>query len=113
MIKTGYIRRIDDLGRIVIPKEIRKIVFGTSYTDGKPMEIFTENGTVVLSPYEPVDVQIVRHGHWYLLDHCSNEGVYCSVCNKKVYSADYANQKLKSKYCPNCGSKMDFQEMNL
>ena len=48
-----------------------------------------------------------KHGHWILLDECSNEGVYCSVCSKKVYRTDYANKKIKSKYCPNCGSIMD------
>ena len=48
-----------------------------------------------------------KHGHWQLLDECSNAGVYCSVCGKKVYKTDYANQKIKSKYCPNCGSIMD------
>lgn len=48
-----------------------------------------------------------KHGHWILLDECSNAGVYCSVCSKKVYKTDYANQKIKSKYCPNCGSIMD------
>ena len=48
-----------------------------------------------------------KHGHWMLLDECSNAGVYCSVCHKKVYRTDYANQKIKSKYCPNCGSIMD------
>lgn len=49
----------------------------------------------------------VKHGHWVLLDECSNAGVYCSNCHKKVYKTDYANQKIKSKYCPNCGSIMD------
>ena len=52
-------------------------------------------------------VQEIKHGYWHLLDDCANEGVYCSVCNKKVYKTDYANQKIKSKYCPNCGAKMD------
>lgn len=45
-------------------------------------------------------------GYWILLDDCSNEGVYCSICHKKVYKKEYANQKLKSKFCPNCGHKM-------
>jgi len=45
-------------------------------------------------------------GHWFLLDECSNEGVYCSNCRKKVYRVEYANQKVKSNYCPNCGAKM-------
>ena len=31
------------------------------------------------------------------------------VCNKKVYKLNYANQKLKSKYCPNCGAVMDLE----
>ena len=51
-----------------------------------------------------------KHGYWYTLDECANEGVYCSVCNKKVYKLNYANQKLKSKYCPNCGAIMDRKE---
>lgn len=45
-------------------------------------------------------------GHWNLLDECSNEGVYCSVCNKKVYKKYYANQKVQSRFCPNCGAMM-------
>lgn len=48
-----------------------------------------------------------RIGRWFLLDECSNSGVYCSICGKKVYKEDYANQKIKSKYCPNCGSIME------
>ena len=48
-----------------------------------------------------------KHGYWFLLDECANEGVYCSVCSKKVYKTNYANQKLKSKFCPNCGAIMD------
>jgi hypothetical protein len=51
----------------------------------------------------------VKHGKWIILDECSNEGVYCSVCSKKVYRTEYANQKLKSKYCPNCGAKMEVE----
>ena len=49
-----------------------------------------------------------QHGYWYALDECANEGVYCSVCNKKVYKLNYTNQKLK--YCPNCGAIMDEEE---
>ena len=51
--------------------------------------------------------EIRKHGSWFLLDECVNEGVYCSVCHKKVYKTDYANQKVKSRYCPNCGAIMD------
>ncbi|MDP4158182.1 MAG: AbrB/MazE/SpoVT family DNA-binding domain-containing protein [Bacillota bacterium] len=48
---TGLVRRIDDLGRVVIPMEIRKS-FGIE--DKDPMEIFTdENGEITLRKYEP------------------------------------------------------------
>ena len=47
-----------------------------------------------------------EEGYWFLLDDCANEGVYCSKCHKKVYKKCYANQKLKSKFCPNCGKRM-------
>lgn len=53
------------------------------------------------------------HGHWFLLDECANAGVYCSVCHKKVYTEHYANVKLKSKFCPNCGAIMDGQFVKL
>lgn len=50
MKATGIIRRIDDLGRIVIPKEIRKHL---GVREGDPLEIFIdeENQGVVFSPY--------------------------------------------------------------
>ena len=53
------------------------------------------------------DVAPVRHAKWELIDECINEGVYCSNCHKKIYRAEYANQKVKSNFCPNCGAKMD------
>ena len=45
-------------------------------------------------------------GDWIALTDCSNEGIYCSNCNKKVFKFQYANQKIDSNYCPNCGMKM-------
>jgi len=53
MIVTGIIRRFDDLGRIVIPREVRKILFGTCDVTGKQMEILYENnGNIILKPYK-------------------------------------------------------------
>ena len=50
MIATGIIRRIDDLGRIAIPKEIRKQL---KVDESDPFEIFmTKEGEVVLKPYK-------------------------------------------------------------
>ena len=54
----------------------------------------------------------VQHGYWITLTDCSNEGVYCSHCHKKVYKRDYSNtMKVRSKFCPNCGFKMDMDEI--
>ena len=59
------------------------------------------------------DVVPVRHGWWISLTECANEGVYCSICKKKIWQSDYARcskksrNKLRSNYCPNCGAKMD------
>ena len=51
-----------------------------------------------------------ERGYWVSLTDCSNAGVYCSVCHKKVYKEDYAwcnrKNKLRSDYCPHCGAKM-------
>lgn len=55
------------------------------------------------------DLVVIKHGKWQVLDNCSNEGVYCSVYQKKVYRKSYANQKVKSNFCPNCGAKMDLR----
>lgn len=54
MKKTGIIRRLDDLGRIVIPKEIRREL---CLEDGAPLEITVENSNIVLIPYETKEVR--------------------------------------------------------
>lgn len=53
MKSTGMIRHLDELGRIVIPKELRK-QFNLNYKDG--VEIFTDGSTIVLKKYEPGDI---------------------------------------------------------
>lgn len=49
MKATGIIRRIDDLGRVVIPKEIRR---NYNIEEGDALEIFTTKEGIVLAPYE-------------------------------------------------------------
>lgn len=48
MKTTGIIRRFDDLGRIVIPREVRKNVFSNTDVTGVPMEIFIEGEDIIL-----------------------------------------------------------------
>jgi AbrB family transcriptional regulator (stage V sporulation protein T) len=52
MKATGIVRRIDDLGRVVIPKEIRRTL---RIREGDPLEIYTDiNGEVIFKKYSPV-----------------------------------------------------------
>ena len=52
MKATGIVRRIDDLGRVVVPKEIRRTL---RIREGDPMEIYTDHeGNVILKKYSPV-----------------------------------------------------------
>ncbi|MFZ5974583.1 MAG: stage V sporulation protein T [Bacillota bacterium] len=52
MKATGIVRRIDELGRVVIPKEIRRTM---RIREGDPLEIFTDrDGEVILKKYSPI-----------------------------------------------------------
>lgn len=53
MKATGIVRRIDDLGRVVIPKEIRRTM---RIREGDPLEIYTSNdGEVIFKKYSPIN----------------------------------------------------------
>ena len=66
MKATGIVRRIDDLGRVVIPKEIRRTL---RLREGTPLEIFTDReGEIILKKYSPMVEPVcicrsVRGGH--------------------------------------------------
>ena len=51
MKSTGIVRNIDELGRIVVPKEIRKKL-GIANTD--PVEIYVDGNRIILEKYNPV-----------------------------------------------------------
>ena len=78
MKATGIVRRIDDLGRVVIPKEIRRTL---RIREGDPLEIFTEkDGEVIFKKYSPMggagrvcdaDLQQSWPQHW---PHCRRFG---------------------------------------
>lgn len=52
MKATGIVRRIDDLGRVVVPKEIRRTL---RIREGDPLEIFTDkDGEIILKKYSPM-----------------------------------------------------------
>lgn len=50
MKSTGIVRRLDSLGRVVIPKELRKNLYLQHFD---PVEVFTEDDRIILKKYEP------------------------------------------------------------
>ena len=53
MKSTGIIKRMDDLGRIQIPKELRKQVFGLKKSEyGIPFEFFIDGDSIVIKIYK-------------------------------------------------------------
>lgn len=50
MKSTGIVRKVDDLGRIVLPKELRRIL---DIEERDPLEIFVDGSFIMLQKYEP------------------------------------------------------------
>ena len=66
MVATGIVRRVDELGRIVIPREIRRAL---RIHDGDPLEMYRDGINLVLRKYEPEDItESVETLKEYLLD---------------------------------------------
>ena len=74
MKATGIVRRIDELGRVVIPKEIRRTL---RIREGEPLEIYTENGgEVVLKKFSPIgEISAVAQDYSTKLFHASSVGI--------------------------------------
>lgn len=79
MKATGIVRRIDDLGRVVVPKEIRRTM---RIREGQAMEIFTgREGEIVLKKYSPIEE----------MTDCAGEfaKALSSVCGRLVCISDH------------------------
>ena len=50
MKSTGIVRRVDELGRIVVPKEIRRTL---GIAEGDPVEIYTDGEYIIIEKYRP------------------------------------------------------------
>ena len=71
MKATGIIRRVDDLGRIVIPKEIRR---NLGIREGEALEIFVDEGCVCFKKYIPNKLEKVSDAFNELADFAEEEG---------------------------------------
>lgn len=97
MKATGIVRRIDDLGRVVIPKEIRRTL---RIREGDPLEIFTDReGEVILKKYSPIG-ELGALAKQY--SESLSQTMGCTVCitdNDQVIAASGSGKKeLQEKY---------------
>lgn len=81
MKATGIVRRVDDLGRIVIPRELRRVY---RIEDGDPLEIFTDEKGIIIRKYDKLNKCIFckEDDMNHLIEH---EGVaICGICADKI-----------------------------
>lgn len=72
-MNTGIVRRLDDLSRIVIPKEIRR---RCGLVDGDPLEIGVEDNHITLTPYRPYAEDQISAQFEVLADWCDSIADY-------------------------------------
>ena len=79
MKATGIVRRIDDLGRVVIPKEIRRTL---RIREGTPLEIFTDReGEIILKKYSPLG-ELGAFAGQYAESLAQTTGLTVCVCDR-------------------------------
>lgn len=97
MKSTGVIRRIDELGRIVIPKEIRR---NLGIRDGENVEIFTDSDSIILKKYYRMSTNSDLANS--LCELINNEFNYKIMITdrEKVISAKGFNEEIINKTIP-------------
>lgn len=97
MKATGIVRRIDDLGRVVIPKEIRRTL---RIREGDPLEIFTDReGEIILKKYSPIG-ELSAFAKQYAESLAQTMGCLVCVCDMDqiIASAGTGKKDLQDKY---------------
>lgn len=85
MKSTGIIRKVDHLGRIVLPKELRNTL---EWPEGTPLEIYVDGQRVVIAKYEPG----------------------CTLCGTVSDIPVYVKGK---QFCPSCASEIADQTLRI
>ncbi|QTN01265.1 stage V sporulation protein T [Sediminibacillus dalangtanensis] len=111
MKATGIVRRIDDLGRVVIPKEIRRTL---RIREGDPLEIFVDrDGEVILKKYSPIS-ELGDFAKEYADALFDSLGSPVLICDRDEFIA-VAGESKKEYLSKNIGSQMEkaMDERNL
>ena len=92
MKKTGITRKIDELGRIVIPKEIRR---NLNIRDGEELEIIISDDTIVLKKYSSIqNIQDIANKFCNLINELFDFRLL--ITDREKIIADSHNQELKN-----------------
>ena len=97
MKATGIVRRIDDLGRVVIPKEIRRTL---RIREGDPLEIFTDReGEVILKKYSPIG-ELTNFAGQYAESIAQALGCLVCICDtdQVITASGNGRKELQDKY---------------
>lgn len=100
MKATGIVRRIDELGRIVIPKEIRRTL---RIREGDPLEIYTDReGGIILKKYSPIG-ELASFALDFAEALSTTLGVTVVICDRDTvlassgeFKRDYAERPVSS-----------------
>ena len=105
---TGIVRRFDDLGRIVIPKEIRKLLFGTpEKSEGMPMEIFMNKDEIIIRKYEENKADDVCEWEKGFSRYVGYPAYYSKCCTTNSKGLEMQTHIISDwKFCPYCGKKI-------
>ncbi len=97
MKATGIVRRIDDLGRVVIPKEIRRTM---RIREGDSLEIFTDRqGEIILKKYSPIG-ELSHYAKDYAESLATTLGTTICITDHDqiIAAAGYGKKELQDKY---------------
>ena len=102
MKATGIVRRIDDLGRVVIPKEIRRTM---RIREGDPLEIYTDReGEVIFKKYSPIGEMVTFAAQYAetLYKTCSLAVIICDrdaiIACAGISKKEYTDRKLSNEF---------------
>ena len=95
MKSTGVVRKIDDLGRIVIPKEIRKVL---KIENSDDLEIYVENNLIILKKYSAMlNNKEISEKLISSVDDLTNAYIFITDKEKVITKGDLENKSLNSR----------------
>lgn len=93
--------------RLIDADELQKALARMWYDS--PISITGISVSALIDEQPTIEAEPVKHGRWFDLRDCANQGTYCSVCKAKIFDTPMPHKKKLSNYCPNCGARMEVE----